>query len=148
MIEIIANHPNKDERTKVKGKKRSGAPAGTARAFREPLQQAVAAEVEGTIVDLMGNLAEQEKRFLDQQNLYEMGRYKALVQKILKMVLDEGYTTAVLKRHSRNKADFIIVDRINARLADISLHITRGTSGFNLLKTMEEIRGLVLDLLS
>lgn len=148
MIEIRSNFPNKDDRSKVKGKKKSTAVKGNAPAFQEPLRQVITADVEGTLDELMGNLGEQEKRFMDAQSVYEMNRYKSLVQKILKLVLEQGFATTTLKRNSRNKADFIIIQSINQKLADISLHITRKTSGFNLLKTMEEIRGLVLDLVS
>ena len=94
----------------------------------------------------MDDLRDQEKRFLEQQNLYEMGCYKALVQKILKLLLEEGTETRTLKRSRRDRADFTVVDIINDRLLEMSKAITTGNRAFQFMKTIEEIRGLLLDL--
>jgi uncharacterized protein YaaR (DUF327 family) len=97
---------------------------------------------------LMEDLKEQEKNFLERQTTYELNKYKSIVQKILKTILTDGFKSKKLKRSRRDRADFIIVQDINKRLLEISKHITDNTNkAFNLLKKIDEIRGLILDLL-
>ena len=146
MVKITVTGSGRDDRGRVKtrGKAETVSPTGTS--FTQELTATLAQAVQGTLQDLMDDLRDQEQRFLDQQNLYEMGRYKALVQKILRLLLDEGTETRTLKRSRRDRADFMVVDIINDRLLEISKAITGGNRAFQLMKTIEEIRGLLLDL--
>lgn len=149
MIEISSTSPNKDEKTKVKSKKKSSSVSEKDSPFRTTLKSIVTFEFQGTIEELTNELKDQEKRFLDQQSPYELNRYKALVQKILKTILDEGFKTGSLKRTRKDRADFVIIQEINEKLLEISMAITRkNNEAFNLLKKIEEIRGLILDLVS
>jgi uncharacterized protein YaaR (DUF327 family) len=80
--------------------------------------------------------------------LYYLNRYRSIVEKILKKILNEGFETQKLKRLRKDKADFIIVKKINDKLFELAREITsRNNKAFNLLRTIEEIRGLVFDLL-
>ena len=65
---------------------------------------------------------------------------------ILKMIMDESFSTVTLKRMRRDRADYTIVQKINTRLDEITSAITKNNRAFDLMKTIEEIRGLLLDL--
>jgi uncharacterized protein YaaR (DUF327 family) len=146
MIEKTLSDLSREEKLKIKGKKRAHAGRATSGSFTQALDTSLSFDFQGSIDELMEDLRDQEKKFLDNQTNYELQRYKALVQKILKSILEEGFKTTTLKRPRRNKADFTVIEKINARLLELTGAITRGNKAFNLLKSIEEIRGLLLDL--
>jgi len=146
MIYISSTTPQKDEKSKVKAKKRAHSPGRVGKSFESSLHTTIEFQIQGTIEDLLSDLEENEKRFLDKQSLYELNSYRAIVQKILKMVMDEGFSTHVLKRSRSGKADFVIIEKINEKLDEITRRVS-SSSAFSLLKSIEEIRGLILDLL-
>ncbi len=146
MIEIPSTTTNKDEKTKIKSRKKSVSATHPKNAFSISLQNSIEFNIRGTIEELLTDLEDQEKRFLEKQSLYELNRYKAIVQKIIKTIVDEGFKTQTFKRSRDTKADFVIIKTINDKLTEISEKIVR-SSGFNLLKTIEEIRGLIFDLI-
>jgi uncharacterized protein YaaR (DUF327 family) len=148
MIEITPTTPKKEEKKEIKQKKRTSFVRQKDKSFTATLQRRISFEFQGTLEELMEELKNQEKNFLQKQNDYELNRYKAIVQKVLKLILDEGFQTKTLKRLRKDRADFIIVKDINLRLLNISKYITGNRNkAFNLLKEIEEIRGLILDLL-
>ena len=147
MIEIVSTSPKKEEKTKVKSQKRTPSIQGKEETFTKTVQKTIQFEFQGTIDELMKDLKDQEKRFLDRQTENELNRYKSIIQKILKTVLDKGFKTQILKRRQRDKSDFIIIEDVNKRLLKISHYITnKENKSFKLLKAIEEIRGLILDL--
>lgn len=145
MIEIVSTNPKKDEKTTIKSRKKSIHAASSKSSFKVSLEDNIIFNVHGTIEELMTDLEEQEKNFLDKQNLFELNKYKAIVQKILKMVLAEGFRTKTIKRARNDKHAFLIIDKINEKLLEITTKITKGQA-FNLMQSIEEIRGLILDL--
>lgn len=147
MIEKTSTDLKKDEKLRIKSKKRSGlTSSGTSKTFDASLQNALHFEFHDTIEGLMSDLSEQEKRFLDRQTPYELNRYKALVKEILKTILEGSLRVTPLKRQRRDRADFAIIEEINSKLLAMSEAVTRNNRAFDLLKTVEEIRGLLLDL--
>lgn len=145
MIELTSTSSKKDEKTKVKSKKKSSPSDVRRGSFATSLKNTIEFDIHGTIDELLNDLTDQEKRFVDRQTLYELQRYRAVVQKILKTVLDESYRIKVLKRPKAGRADYVIVQCINDKLETLAAMVAR-SSGFSLLKSIEEIRGLVLDL--
>ena len=147
MIRITSTTSKKNENTKIKSKKKTLPVKDKSGSFDITLQETISFDFPGAIEELLHELKDEEKRFLAKQSLYELNRYKAIVQKILKKILEEGQQTQTLKRLRRDKADFIIVQKVNSKLLDIAEQITNKTNkAFNLLKAIEEIRGLIFDL--
>jgi uncharacterized protein YaaR (DUF327 family) len=146
MIEITHARTRKDERDKVAKKGKLASVKRGDKSFSASLSKTIGLEFEGSIEELLEKLKDQEKRFLEQQTGYELERYKAMLQKIIKSILDEGLREKVMKRKKKNWGDFVIIEKINAKLLEITDAITKQNKAFNLLKTVEDIRGLVLDL--
>jgi uncharacterized protein YaaR (DUF327 family) len=146
MIEKTSADLKKDEKLKIKTKKKARVTGHTGSSFTNALQSTINFEFQGSIDELLTDLKQQEDEFLNKQSLYELSRYKAIVQKILKTVLQDGFTTATLKRNRRDRADFSVIKKIDSKLLEISSAVTRNNKAFNLLKTIEEIRGLIFDL--
>jgi uncharacterized protein YaaR (DUF327 family) len=144
-MEIIPANQRKEEKTAVKGKKKAQEVKGRT-LFASELQQTVAQEFQGSVEELMNDLKDQEKKFLDAQNIYELNRYKSLVQKILRQILQEGFKTKTLTRTRKDRANFTVISEINKKLEEISQAIVRSNKAFNLMATIDEIRGLVFDL--
>jgi uncharacterized protein YaaR (DUF327 family) len=145
MIEIVSTNPKKEEKTKIKSRKKTITSSTEKNSFKVSLENTITVNVNGTIEELMTDLDEQGKQFLDKQNLVELSKYKAVVQKILKLIMSEGFKTQTIKRSRTDRSDFLVISKINEKLLEITEQITRG-SAFNLLKSIEEIRGLVFDL--
>lgn len=139
--------PKKDENSRIKNKRLSSV-GRKDQSFDTVLQEASSFDFMGAIDELVLELKEEEKRFLEKQTVYELNKYKAIIKKILKKILEEGFETKSLKRLRRDKSDFIIVKEIDDKLLQIAFEITdKANKGFNLLKAIEEIRGLIFDLL-
>ena len=147
MIEITQARTRKDEHEKITKKEKLSSVKRGGKTFSSELSTAVTREIEGSVEELLENLKDQEKRFLRQQTEYEMNQYKALLQKVIKSILSEGLREKVLKRRKKNWGDLVIIEKIDAKILEINESITRKNKAFNLLKTMEEIRGLILDLI-
>ena len=146
---IIINSANlkKEENSRVKSKVKSGH-INPKESFSHVLNEKISFEFSDAIEELLNDLDKEEKHFLENQSLFHLNRYKAIVEKILKIILDKGFETQKLKRLRRDRADFVIVKKINTRLFEISKKITGpDNKAFNLLMAIEEIRGLVFDLL-
>jgi len=146
MIEITGTRGRKDEKEKISKKGKLSSVKHGGKTFSSELHKTMALDIEGTIDELMEDLKDQEKRFLDKQTEHELLRYKALVQKIIKQIIAEGLQEKTLKRKKKNWGDYVIIEKINTKLLDLTNAITRQNKAFNLLKTVEEIRGLILDL--
>jgi len=144
MIEILKTDGRKDDKTKVKKKRQTGSVSSSRNTFVTQLQDTLAFEIDGTIDELLTDLNEQEKRFLDIQSFFELSRYKSIIQKILRIVQQESFKTVKLRTSKKNVE--LVVQEIDARLLDITAAMTRNNKAFDFLKTIDEIRGLVLDL--
>ena len=148
MLKISSTTPKKEESTKVKQKKKTYSVNQIENKFDIALRDNISFDFQGTLDELIKELKEEEQQFLDRQTIYELNRYKSIVQKILKTILEEGVQTRTLKRMRKDRADFIVVDKINSKLMEIVDQITnKHNKAFNLLKSIEEIRGLVFDLI-
>ncbi|MCL1864352.1 MAG: YaaR family protein [Spirochaetes bacterium] len=151
MIEIPRTDSRKQTREGVKTKVKGSSGGFKISAFSTELSSRIMHEFQGTIEELMTDLKDQEKRFLDAQSMYELEKYKALVKKILRMILDGSFKSRKLDLTSREKrtgrAEKTVLDKIDENLLQLSKMITKSNDAFNLMKTIEEIRGLILDLL-
>ncbi|MBN2079089.1 MAG: DUF327 family protein [Spirochaetes bacterium] len=146
MIEITGARGKKDEKERISKKGRLPHVKQGEKSFHAELHKTLALEIEGTLEELLEDLKERERSFLEQQTEHEMLHYKALVHKIIKTIIDEGLREKTLKRTKKNWGDYVIIEKINSRLLELTESITRRNKAFDLLKTIEEIRGLILDL--
>jgi len=145
-MEIKPLSTKKNEQKSIRNKK-TGETTQAEKNFQAELESTISTEYHGTIENMMNDLAEQEKRFIEEQSMYQMNKYKSMVRAILKMLLDSDTSVETLQRRRRDRADFVIIDKINDRLDRIASTISqKNNKAFNLLKTIEEIRGLLIDL--
>ncbi len=150
MIEIPRTDSRQKPREGIKAKTRASSGGSKISKFTTELDNRISIEFHGSIEELMTDLQDQEKRFLDSQSLYELEKYKILLKKILKMILENGFESRRLDLTSREKrmgkVEKTVIDKIDENLIKLAQMITRSSDAFDLLKTIEEIRGLVLDL--
>jgi uncharacterized protein YaaR (DUF327 family) len=147
MIEITQATKRKEEKNKIKGKKGgSSSISHSEKSFQSELEIKIAENLTGTIEEMLNDLRDHEQKFLDSQTLQEMIHYKTVVKKILSIIVSESLQIKSFKRSSKDRADFTIIQKIDEKLLEISNAITRSNKAFNLLKTVEEIRGLICDL--
>jgi uncharacterized protein YaaR (DUF327 family) len=150
MIEIPRADSRQKPREGVKTKTRASSGGSKISKFTTELESRISLEFSGSIEELMTDLQDQEKRFLDAQSLYELEKYKALIKKILKMILENGFESRKLDLSSREKrmgrAEKTVIDKIDEDLIKLAHMITQKSDAFSLMKTIEEIRGLIFDL--
>ena len=146
MIEIKHTIQKKNDKQKIKFSKKSNSVKKTKKSFSTEFENAIVNGFEGTFEELVDDLKEQEKKFIDNQNNIELLKYKSLVKEILTIIVNEGFKTKNIKRIKKDRADFTIISEIDHKLLEISNSISKSNKAFNLLKTIEEIRGLIFDL--
>lgn len=150
MIEIPRTGLKQQARADRKPAKKGGVGGVFSSKFLSELDNRISSDVRVDMDELIGDLMEQEKRFLDRQSMYELEKYKLLVRDILKMILDKGFQTQKLELSGREKrlgkAEKTIVRQIDEGLVRLSTMITRSSDAFELMKQIEEIRGLIFDL--
>lgn len=148
MLKISSTTPKKEESAKIKPKKKTYSVKTKENKFDIALQYNISFDFQGNMDELLRELKDEERQFLERQTPYELNRYKSIVQKILKTILEEGVKTKTLKRMRKDRADYIVVDKINYKLMEIVDQVTnKHNKAFNLLKSIEEIRGLIFDLI-
>ncbi len=151
MIEIPRADLKQQPRTGIRSQKKSGISGTSSSRFASEVEGIISSDYAGGIDELMTDLQDQEKRFLDSQSLYELERYKLMVKKILKMILEQGFQSHKLDPSPREKrmgrAEKTIVRQIDENLIALSRMITTSSDAFSLMKKIEEIRGLIFDLI-
>ncbi|MCG6169721.1 YaaR family protein [Leptospira sanjuanensis] len=98
---------------------------------------------------LWRELPEIEKRFLDLPSLGNLEAYQKHVQAITKAVVDQNMRVETLSRRMKGEAKKIyhvvkIIDEKIQILAELIMN--EGNSAFKLLKSLTDIRGLLLDI--
>lgn len=132
--------------------KKAGRPsASSGPTFEASVQEAAAVETDQSVNALMNDLRDQERRFTDTQSMEEMVKYKQLLQKILKILSSNNYQFETLKRYQRGntppKQPFLIIKKINEKVDELArILVSSDNKAFALMRTVEEIRGLILDL--
>ena len=96
MIEIPRADSRQQAREGVKARTRASSGGAKVSTFSTELDTRISHEFNGTIEELMTDLQDQEKKFLDAQSLYELEKYKALIKKILKMILENSFASRKL----------------------------------------------------
>lgn len=145
MIEIVPPNPKKEEQKIVKRKKGARS-LGTHSTFRSTFEGTLEFSLPENLDELLDDLKDQEKKFMADPSLYNMQRYKALVQRILKILVSEEYVVNTLQRKRRDRADFVVIQQIQNKLEEITKAYITNNKAFDILKTFDEIRGLILDL--
>lgn len=146
-MKIIPSFTPGKNRVHSRGEKKGTAESSRS-SFTDALGEQVTKNHENTVENLLNDLEEKEKRFLDQETLADLNEYKAIVKKILELVVNEGFETkTVTSRRPTSNKEYFIVGKIDEKLKQLALSVTSPSSGsFSLLKQCEEIRGLIFDL--
>ena len=71
MIELPRTGTKREENNRLKIKKKPGNVLSKKKTFSSQLENSISFEFRGTLDELLADLDEQEKRFLDQQSLQE-----------------------------------------------------------------------------
>ena len=139
---------NAKEQRRLDQKKTGKTVSSGSSVFEASLSEAVAVDIERSVDALMNDLNGQERRFLDAQNLIELMKYKQLLQKVLKLIMSESFESATIQRRRRDRADFFIVRQINEKVDLLTRKVaSHDNKAFDLMSSIEEIRGLLFDLM-
>ena len=136
------------EQRKLDQKKAGKAHSPSGVSFESAVQEASSAETSQSVDALMNDLRDQEKKFLDTQSQYDLEKYKMLLRKILKMLTSDSYQAETFQRSRRSgKEPFLIIRLINEKVDELGrILVSRENKAFALLRALEDIRGLILDL--
>jgi uncharacterized protein YaaR (DUF327 family) len=146
-MKIQLNPANKRE--SEKSRKAKSSKSEGVKPFSTFLGEITEKHWDSTVDEMMQDLSEKEKRFVDIQGLIELNEYKKTVQIILQYITSNSFEAQLLKRKkASNKADFLVIKKINEKLLELTQKIVTKNKAFNLMKECEEIRGLIFDLVS
>ena len=98
---------------------------------------------------LWKELPEIERDLLDQQSQENLERYRRIVSQIAKMTLKKNISFEKMKQRKRNGKviELSVVKYIDERLQKMVLVLASPqNSAFSLLRNIEEIRGMLMDL--
>ena len=138
------------EQRKLDQKKTGRAHASSGPTFDAVVQETFETESNQAIDSLMNDLREQERRFVDLQTQVELDKYRKLLQRVLKMLSDGNYKSESLRRPRKGniqREPYLIIRKINEKVDELARAlVSRDNKAFALMRTLEEIRGLILDL--
>lgn len=141
-----------DYRKKTREKGASSAvPAEKASSFLEVLEEILPSHLEKnqSLHDLWSVLPDVEKKLIEKPVKENLNEYKRLVREIAEKTLKNN--TRVKKIYSKNrrneKVEHSVVEFIDRRVQAMAVMLhSSENSAFSILKSMEEIRGILLDL--
>jgi len=149
MIEISGSGLGR-ARNDIRSRKKKGASASDKMSFASELSDVVDSEYVSSVDGMLTELESQEKRFIDLQSRIELEKYKSMVKNILKFIMEEGFENKALSLSFRERrlgrAEKTVIETIDKNLVELSQMITKSNEAFSLLKKIEEIRGLICDL--
>lgn len=123
----------------------------TSSSFLDILEEIVPSGSETTkdLNALWKELPDIEKRFLDLPSIENLEAYQKHIQAITKAVIDQNMRVETLSRRMKGEAKKIyhvvkIIDEKIQILAELIMN--EGNSAFKLLKSLTDIRGLLLDI--
>ncbi|AXR67547.1 YaaR family protein [Leptospira mayottensis] len=123
----------------------------TSSSFLDILEEIVPSGSETTkdLNALWRELPDIEKRFLDLPSIENLEAYQKHIQAITKAVIDQNMRVETLSRRMKGEAKKIyhvvkIIDEKIQILAELIMN--EGNSAFKLLKSLTDIRGLLLDI--
>lgn len=98
--------------------------------------------------ELWKQLPDLEKRFLNQPSHQHLTEYKVLVKNIVDSILKTNYKTFRAKLRGRNDHKLLTYVKVIDENLQILTHtmLSPANSAFSLLKQVEKIRGLLMDL--
>lgn len=91
-------------------------------------------------IDLVG------KQFSHEPNLENLKQYKSLITSFLDITVNKMFKIKNIQDWIKNK-EYVIIEKINEKLEDLThLILEKENENINLLSTLDEIRGLLVDL--
>ncbi|XDD50238.1 YaaR family protein [Leptospira sp. WS92.C1] len=119
--------------------------------FLDILEEIVPSGSESTkdLNALWRDLPEIEKRFLDLPSIENLEAYQRHVQSITKAVIDQNMRVETFSRRMKGEAKklYHVVKIIDEKIQILAeLIMNEGNSAFKLLKSLTDIRGLLLDI--
>jgi uncharacterized protein YaaR (DUF327 family) len=120
------------------------------RGFQASLRHAHAVSNEERIMGLMERIFEQGKKVGDKVEIKELMYYKKLISEFLNEVIDGSYKFSkqnFLDRRGRHRV-YAIIKKINKELELLTQDVlSKENDNLGILKRLDDIRGLILDII-
>lgn len=138
------------EKKKSAVKTDSGGSVKNQPTFLELLEAIVPSDKDETreINELWQKLPDIEKKFLNEPNSYNLAEYKKLVKDILDAIMKNNTTLSMARQRGRNDKKILMSVKVideNIQLLAMTM-LNPANSAFSLLKQIEKIRGLLMDI--
>ena len=113
--------------------------------FAQQIKNEFRSQLDGEIGDIIEKLEISGKRFSENPNAENLSIYKKNVQIFLSFVTKNSYN---IKEIYGRRVDYKIINTINSKLEDLSQQVIRQeVPRMSLLDKIDEIRGLIIDLI-
>lgn len=105
---------------------------------------------ENYISQLIGSIAEQGERMAKRADLSEFHRYREMIRKLLDETVSNGFAFRKFRKfdtRGRNKT-YALIQRVNEKLDELlRMLLEEEASHIDLLSTVDDIRGMLVDML-
>ena len=119
-------------------------------AFSRHLSELSEVKYQNYLTQLMGGIAEQGERMAKRADLSEFHRYREMIRKLLDETVSNGFAFRKYRKfdtRGRNKT-FAIIQCINDKLDEmLKMLLAEEADHIALLSTVEDIRGMLVDML-
>jgi uncharacterized protein YaaR (DUF327 family) len=125
--------------------------AGSAQDFRQSFQRAFDSNFAARIASIVEQITEQTQRFSKKIDIRELKNYKKLISEFLDEVVANSHKFTKenkLDRRGRHRV-YALIKKINDELEDVTKQVLDDEKdNLAILQKLEDIRGLILDILT
>lgn len=118
--------------------------------FERHLTQLSQSNYEQYVNGLLQNIAEQGERMAKRADLKELHKYREMIRQFMQEAVSNGFSFSKTRKfdsRGRNKS-FALIQRINEKLDEMTQALlSEEADHIELMKNVDEIRGMLVDLL-
>ena len=124
---------------------------GEGNSFLNILEEVLPSSIEGNqnLHELWSMLPEREKNLIENPSNKNLEDYREVVRQIASQTLNKNVRLKKIYRKNRRneKVELHVIEYLDSRIQKMAVMMhSRENSAFNILKTLDEIRGILLDL--
>ncbi len=118
--------------------------------FAQQLTQLTEEQFAAKYAELVGSIIKQGELVVKKADMREFVRYREMIRQLLSETVSNGFAFRKFRKYdARGRAKtFALIEKINARLEELTNELLNNESEhIDLLRSIDDIRGLLVDLL-
>ena len=144
-----AGRSGKSEDAPAPGSPLEGKPEVKENPFAKKLEDATQKQSRQSLEALLGQIQEEGKHLAAHPTMAALEKFKELVKKFLDETVPGSYKLKVTRssQSASQQKLYLVVEEVDAKMAELTQQIVSGQrDGLKLLATVDQVRGLLMDL--